>query len=105
MIGERALKITDWAEETFGPAPSVARIAARANEEMAELLRKATMPEGTHSAEEIAEEAADITIVLYRVCRVLGKDLDAEVDRKHGINEGRNWQLDGTGHGYHVRQR
>ncbi len=72
---------------------------------MSELLRKVTMPEGTHTPEEIAEEVADVVIVLYRVCREVGEDLDLAVNRKHAINEQRDWKLDGTGHGYHVRQK
>ncbi len=67
--------IAAWCEETFGPAPSVARIAARANEEMAELLRHITSGQ---DAEDIVEEAADVVIVLYRVAHILGFHLQTE---------------------------
>jgi hypothetical protein len=36
--------ISDWADKTFGPATRIDRIVARANEEMAELLRAVTSP-------------------------------------------------------------
>jgi hypothetical protein len=55
--------ISDWAEATFGPAASDIRVAARANEEMAELLRAVT----TGNVEKAPEEAADVVIVLARL--------------------------------------
>jgi NTP pyrophosphatase (non-canonical NTP hydrolase) len=95
---ENQWSISEWAEETFGPAGSTARVAARANEEMAELLRHLTTDERHPKA---AEEVADIYIVLCRVASRLGIDIQDEVDRKMAINRAREWRLDGTGHGYH----
>lgn len=94
--------ICDWAEETFGPAPSLARIAARANEEMAELLRHATSGQ---AGEKLVEEAADVVIILYRIAENCGLDLLAAVDEKMVVNRAREWRLDKTGHGYHVRAK
>jgi hypothetical protein len=39
MVIEDQESISAWADQTFGPASSNARVAAKANEEMAELLR------------------------------------------------------------------
>lgn len=99
---ENQKTISDWANEVFGPGGSNARVATRANEEMAELLRALTSNDNHPKA---AEEAADIVIVLYRVATRLGVDLMEEVDRKMAINRGRIWERDNTGHGYHVRER
>lgn len=101
-MNETQQSVTDWADATFGPALSNARIAARANEEMAELLRALTADDLHPKA---AEEVADIFIVLYRLATRLGVDLHSEIDRKMAVNRGREWRLDATGHGYHVRNR
>ena len=97
--GETQASISLWAEETFGPAGSNVRVAARANEEMAELLRALAVDDADPKA---GEEVADIVIVLYRLAARLGVDLHAEIDRKMVKNRSREWKLDGTGHGYHV---
>ena len=91
--------ISDWANETFGPASSNARVAARANEEMAELLRALTSDDQHPKA---AEEVADIIIILCRLAQRLGFDIEAEIDRKMEINRNRKWNIDKDGHGYHV---
>ena len=56
--------ISAWADETFGEAGSNVRVAVRANEEMAELLRALTVDENHPKA---MEEIADVYIVLCRV--------------------------------------
>lgn len=99
---ENQRTVSNWANETFGPAGSNARVAARANEEMAELLRALTVDDNHPKA---AEEVADIVIILYRLATRLGIDLHAEIDRKMAINRAREWKLDNTGHGYHVRDK
>ena len=94
--------ISQWADDTFGVVGSNARVAARANEEMAELLRALTADD-THP--KAAEEVADIVIILYRLATRLGIDLHGEIDRKMAVNRDRVWNLDKTGHGYHVREK
>ncbi len=91
--------ISQWADATFGVAGSNARAAARANEEMAELLKALTADDNHPKA---AEEIADIFIVLYRVAERLGVDIHYVIDMKMAKNKARTWALDGTGHGYHV---
>lgn len=92
--------ISAWAEATFGPVSSNARVAARANEEMAELLRALTVDDDSPKA---GEEMADIVIVLCRLADRMGIDLFDEMDKKMQINRTRIWAKDGSGHGYHLR--
>jgi hypothetical protein len=99
-MAETQATVSEWCEGVFGPASSNARVAARANEEMAELLRALTADDRHPKA---AEEMADVVIIFYRLASRLGADLMAEVDRKMAVNRGREWRLDGSGHGYHVR--
>lgn len=165
---ETGASISQWAEETFGPAASLASIAARALTEMAELVRKVTAPEPDPA--KIVTECADVVIVLARLahrcggdifdcweplltlpktnyligmalnqmafiqnallhwegsevdkeqtldmcrmiqinlsaaCRTLQTNLRGAVDAKMTINRGREWVLDGTGHGQHVKK-
>jgi NTP pyrophosphatase (non-canonical NTP hydrolase) len=95
-------EISSWAENTFGEASSNARVAARANEEMAELLRALTSDDNHPKA---AEEVADIVIVLCRLAQRMGFDIESEIDRKMEINRKRQWNVDKDGHGYHVRDK
>jgi Phosphoribosyl-ATP pyrophosphohydrolase. len=87
--------ISDWAESVFGPSSSNARVAARANEEMAELLRILTADD--QNIVDAAEEIADVIIVLSRLATRMGIDLAYEIDRKMQINRKREWKLDGSG--------
>jgi NTP pyrophosphatase (non-canonical NTP hydrolase) len=98
-MAESQHSISEWAEETFGPSGSDVRVAARANEEMAELLRACCMDDV--SAEKKREEIADVVIVLCRLMTRLGGDLNKEIDRKMAVNRQRIWRRDGSGHGYH----
>lgn len=99
---ETQATICAFADETFGRATSNMRIAARANEEMAELLRALSSDDNHPKA---AEEIADVVIILYRLARNLGTDLAEEIERKMAINRNRVWKRDDTGHGYHVRDK
>lgn len=101
MRQEDQASITQWIEETFGPAGSNARVVARANEEMAEVLKSVTIDDCHPS---LAEEMADVVIVLYRVATRLGVDLHGEIDKKMAVNRARKWALDGSGCGYHVKE-
>ena len=158
--------IAKWAAETFGEVGSNARVAARANEEMAELVLGRA--DGEMSDQELMAECADIAIVLCRLAHRMGFvlrielssfnslnyndsddrtvakanssmskllraltaddnnpaaqehandcmdmllqlaaffdfELVREIDKKMAINRKREWRLDLTGHGYHVR--
>jgi hypothetical protein len=43
--------------------------------------------------------------MLGSLAHQMGKDLAAEIDRKMAVNRAREWRLDGSGHGYHVRDK
>jgi len=100
MRMETQRTISDWAEATFGPASSNVRVAARANEEMAELLRALSADDNNPEA---VEEAADVVIVLYRLASRMGTDLHEVIDKKMEINRRRTWKPFGDEHSYHVR--
>lgn len=72
-------EIAAWADETFGRSSTPLRIAVRANEELAELLRSLAC-EG--APEKITEEAADTAIIIYRLADVL--NLEEEAIRLYG---------------------
>lgn len=93
--------ICAWTEATFGTASSNVRVAARANEEMAELLRALSTDDNHPKA---VEEAADVVIILYRLAHRMGKNLHTEIDAKMAINRAREWKVT-NGHGYHVREK
>ena len=91
MPRETQETVSRWSEETFGEVGTNIRVAARANEEMAELLR-ALSQDDNHSR--ASEEMADVVIVLYRLATRMGVDLHAEIDRKMAVNRTRKWNTD-----------
>lgn len=101
-MAETQQSVSEWADMTFGPASSNARIAARANEEMAELLRALTADDNNPRA---PEEIVDVMIVLFRLATRMGFDIWNGVDHKMAINRARKWNVTTDGHGYHVRER
>lgn len=80
--------ILSWARATFG-WHSDQSIAIRGNKEMAELLSALSNNEMT--PQEIAMEAADVTIFMMQIAESLGYDLLGLVDAKMDINEKRTW--------------
>lgn len=71
-MAETQESIAAWIAETFGEEVSNARIVARANEEMAELLKCVTTDE---DHPKIGEELADVAICLCRLGPRLGVDV------------------------------
>lgn len=95
---ETQQSITDWSDTLFG-VPSDMRLAARANEEMAELLTAIASGDQMKAGTEIA----DVVIVLSILATHMGFNLAAEIDRKMRVNREREWRVDASGCGYHVR--
>ena len=93
--------INNWALQTFGPDGSDMVVAARANEEMAELIRAIASGK---SKEDIAEEAADVIIVLCRIFNRCDTTMWSAIDRKMSINRKRKWKKLDDGTGYHIRE-
>ena len=102
MVIEDQESISTWAVQTFGPASSNARVAARANEGMAELLR-ALIADNNHA--KAAEKVTNVVIVLCRLMTRMGGNLGEELARKMAINRTRQRNLTADGHGYHVRDK
>lgn len=92
--------ISDWANASFGSGGGDIGVAIRANEEMAELLSCFRHAEASGSA---LIEAADVVIVLMRIFSRNDVDFWDVIRYKMRINRGREWKVDGTGHGYHVK--
>ena len=94
--------VSRWAQETFGDAGSNIRVASRANEEMAELLRALASDDDHPNAD---EEMADVLIVLYRLADRMGVDLEAAVCNKMAVNRRRVWERDASGCVFHLRHK
>jgi hypothetical protein len=60
-------------------------------------------PDGSFK-EDLAEGFALLTACCVVICERLGTNLYEEIDRKMAVNRAREWKLDGSGHGYHVRK-
>ncbi len=98
-MSETSKSIGEWADGAFGPATNYLSSAARANEEMAELITAVSRLDLLQTA----NECADVVICLHRLVNDLGCDLQELVDRKMAINRKRKWQPDGNGHGKHIK--
>ena len=98
---ETQASVSAWARDTFGVATTNARVAARANEEMAELLRALTVNDFNPDA---PDEIADVVIVLYRLAERMDVDLHDLIDRKMKVNRARKWSVGPDGCGKHVRE-
>ena len=97
--GDHAIGV--WCEKTFGPATPAVTVA-RANQEMAELIKAVA---GDQPAQVILEEIADVIICLRRLAYQMGGSwyLGSEdhVNRKMQINVKRKWKLNGDGTAQH----
>lgn len=98
MPPETSASIATWAQDTFGPAPDLMALHARAALELAELAQ--ALAAGTPA--ETLSEAADVAILLHRIAALSGGDLTSAVDAKMAINRSRTWQRAGDGTGRHV---
>lgn len=96
---ETQQSIAEWAEQTFGPVSDAAVLVDRAAIELAE-LREAVQ---NGDIQESGKEAADVTILLFRLMQQLGLDLDGEVTRKMTENRARRWRPKGDGTGSHIK--
>lgn len=94
---ETQKSIAAWADQTFGRA-DLLTIANRASQEASELVEAVY---DRRTAGEILEEAADVGIILRRLCHELGCDLDSAIDRKMAKNRLREWERIGNGDGRH----
>lgn len=120
MARETQETVGRWVEETFpGGDPESPRKALRALEECVEMcvaagaaaieVREAVskaLAENPHGRrpEKVAQEAADVLIVLYGLAHLRGFDLSDAIDQKMKTNRQRRWRALGDGTGYHVKE-
>lgn len=97
QAAETVESVTVWANQTFGFASIKAQIERAAKEfrELGELL------DADHTEPQIAEEAADVCICLYRVIGTLDPEA---INKKMAINRARKWNVDGNGCAQHVKE-
>jgi len=95
---ETSASIADWGAQTFGSVSDFAVLVARARLEFDELDAAVRAGDG----DEIGKEAADVMILLHRLCGLIGRDLAEEVDAKMQINRARRWIASGDGVGRHT---
>ena len=96
---ENSASICQWGSEVFGDVKDLKVLALRAQDELNELIDAIDTQQ---SNEHIALEAADVTILLHRLCGTVGFDLSGTVDKKMKINRSRNWTCSGNGVGEHI---
>ena len=94
--------ISQWAEETFGPATLEAQFT-RAMDEIEELsyLHYCLEHGETPNWEKIVNEAADVCITLDRLIHSIDPEA---IDKKMAINRARKWKVS-NGVGQHVREK
>lgn len=86
-------QVAAWASDNLPrKLQTVDAIAAKANDEMAELIRDVLTGQ---SRQKVGGEVADVVIPLYQLCQKLGLDLDYEVTKKLEILHTRRYDDEG----------
>ena len=83
---ETQASIAAWQRDVFGPSVNIRASAARANQEMAELLKALAVNDAHPKA---PEEVADVIICLVRIADNLGFSISDEIDKKMARNRAR----------------
>lgn len=100
-MGESLKNIGKWGTTTFGKVqPS--RGVERMEEEVDELRDAVREGQGEHR---IAQEMADVVIVLCHIADSMGVDLQRFIDAKMVTNRERKWNVHEDGTGYHVKEK
>ena len=95
-MSETQKAIEQWRLETFGVARKSV-LAARMNEEVAELLLAIAQLDS-----DAYKEIADVYIVLVCLAEQYGVDLQQLVDAKMNVNRSRKWDVQSGGVGQHI---
>lgn len=95
---ETSQTIREWGDTTFGEVTNLSALVARARGELDELEQ--ALRANDHA--EAGKEAADVAILLHRLCALIGSDLSEQVDAKMAVNRARTWKRAGDGTGGHV---
>lgn len=104
----RQERIALWASKTFGEPADLSSVVSRAAQEMRELYNEAYRFDQLTNKDpvyrdKIAEECADVVIVLYRVCQLVGRSLMRAIAQKMAVNMKRRWSTNGDGLGQHIK--
>ena len=98
--------ISEWGFQTFGypknPIPVIDRLKKEVNE--LDELKEQSKQYNDLVYSKMADECADIHIMLCHIMSVLGYDLQACVDHKMSINRVRKWKINDDGTGQHVKE-
>jgi hypothetical protein len=97
MNRETVQSVTEWADNTFGPATIFTQFE-RAKQEMGE-LEKHFSRTASLWGDEVAEEASDVVICLYRIIGTLDPQA---IEKKMAINRRRTWNVAGDGTAQHI---
>lgn len=105
---ENQKTISEWGTKTFGFPKSIQTIVDRMlkeSKELEELMSDKYKNQGSsYHCDRIADECADIYIVMCQVMNTIGYNLHACVDHKMQINRARKWKIAGDGTGQHVKE-
>lgn len=109
MSEETQKTIHAWSTQTFGLCTDKSAVVQRMMQEVDELdfsSRHLQVPAAMNNFDVsvgiIADECADVLIMLYQVASTYGFDLHTQVDHKMAINRKRNWALNGDGTAQHI---
>lgn len=91
--------IVHWAHATFGAPTQLATVYERCADEFIELEEEVY---GNRDKDKIANECADVFIVLCQVAEFVGADLQEAINRKMEKNRNRKWAITGEGVGQHI---
>ena len=95
--------ISDWGTKTFGYPKNPKAIINRMIKEVRELEELSCRSDDV-DIYKMADECADIYIVMCQVMTTIGFDLHSCVDHKMDINRARKWKLNDDGTGQHVKE-
>ena len=91
--------VNAWQRETFGPQTDREAIMEKLSEELWELNHAVYRDVGR---KKVAEEMADVCIVLWQLAGAYNIDLTDAVASKMAVNRARRWNVRGDGTAQHV---
>jgi hypothetical protein len=83
------------------PDEGIQLLAAEANAKLASVIVMLYRP---HTERSAGYSLQQVYYFLEKICKILGGNLQEAIDTKMAINRNRKWKLDGSGHGYHVKE-
>ena len=105
-MSETQKTISEWGFKTFGYPKNPIVIVDRMLKEVKELeeLKEQFKKYNDSVYTKMADECADIYIVMCQVMETMGYNLQSCVDHKMEINRARKWKIAGDGTGQHIKE-